>query len=216
MTGNRSIWSRNTNIEWYAQQHRLAVVMASVNNSCYVDMAHGEKYLTFMTEELPKIVTSFFPLSDKKEDTFIAGNSMGGYGALRIGLHCPEKYSYMISLSGAIDLAGYIEDENSAVRSITNMEDVFGELSKVPKSENDNIYMIEKLIKEGVEIPKIYFCCGTEDFLYEQNTGFKAKLDKIGVPYTYREGPGAHDWEYWDREIKEILNWLPLKNDLID
>ena len=98
-------WSLRTGIERYAQDKGIAVVMPSGENSSYINMAHGEKYLDFIGKELPEFMTKMFPLSKKKEDTYIAGLSMGGYGAYRVGLEFPETFGYIASLSGALDMS---------------------------------------------------------------------------------------------------------------
>ena len=185
------------------------VVSASVTNSCYVDMVHGGKFFTYMTQELPAFIESTFPVSIRREDTFIAGMSMGGYGAFRLGLAQPERYSCIVSLSGAIDLV--LQTRKTSVQ----MEDVFGD-QPMDHTDNDNLWKLEQLIKQGVSIPKIYQCCGTGDFLYESNQNVRRKLEQLGVDFTYDEGPGIHNWDYWDPQIRKILEWLPLKGTLVD
>lgn len=207
--GDCTVWTRNTGIERYAQKYKLMVVSASVTNSCYVDMVHGGKFFTYMTQELPAFIESTFPVSTRREDTFIAGMSMGGYGAFRLGLAQPERYSCIVSLSGAIDLVLQIR------KTSVQMEDVFGD-QPMDHTDNDNLWKLEQLIKQGVSIPKIYQCCGTEDFLYESNQNVRRKLEQLGVDFTYDEGPGIHNWDYWDPQIRKILEWLPLKGTLVD
>ena len=104
--GDNSSWVRFSNIERYAQAHNIVAVMASVENSLYQDMVHGNKYFTFISEELPSFITTLFPVSKKREDTYICGFSMGGYGAWFIGLSCPEKYGKIAGMSAAMDVAG--------------------------------------------------------------------------------------------------------------
>lgn len=209
--GDCTVWTRNTGIERYAQKYKIVVVSASVTNSCYMDMAHGGKFFTYMTQELPRFIESVFSVSTRREDTFIAGMSMGGYGAFRLGLAQPERYSCIVSLSGAIDITSGLESRKTSIQ----MEDVFGTLSQVG-TDNDNLWKLEQLLKQGVQVPKIYQCCGTEDFLYESNQVARRKLEQLGVDFTYDEGPGIHNWDYWDPQIRKILDWLPLKGTLVD
>lgn len=103
--GDCSSWVRFSNIERYAQSHQIVAVMASVENSFYQNMYHGNPYFTYITEELPAFVTALFPVSEKREDTFVAGFSMGGYGAWYVGLSCPERYSKIAGMSAAMDIA---------------------------------------------------------------------------------------------------------------
>ncbi len=213
--GDCTVWTRNSGIERYAQEHKLMVVSASVTNSCYVDMAHGGKFLTYMTQELPAFIQAVFPASTKREDNFIAGMSMGGYGAFRVGLHDPERFSCIVSLSGMIDVVSQLKSPASGAPSAINFEDIFGP-GPVEGTGNDNLWRVEQLQKQGVLLPRFYQCCGTEDFLYPQNQQVRAKLEALGVDLTYDEGPGIHNWDYWDPQIRKVLDWLPLKNTLVD
>lgn len=213
--GDCTVWSRNTGIERYAQKYKLAVVSASVTNSCYLDMAHGSKFLTYMTKELPAFINAMFPVSTKPEDTFIAGLSMGGYGAYRIALETPERFSCAVSLSGGLDMAGMADRLPEGAPSAINMKNVFGD-SKVAGSDNDLLALLKKRLDQGRPIPKLYQCCGTEDFLYQVNLNFRDRLREQKVDLTYDESPGIHNWDYWDPQIRKVLEWLPLAGTLVD
>jgi putative tributyrin esterase len=104
LSDDHTMWVRQTSIERYAAQYGLAVIMPAVQRSFYQDMAYGLKYWTFISEELPQLARSFFPLSAKREDNFVAGLSMGGFGAFKLALNYPEKFAAAASLSGAIDV----------------------------------------------------------------------------------------------------------------
>ena len=92
LSDDDSIWLRRTSIERYAADYGIAVVMPRVERSFYQDMAHGEKYWTYLSQELPAIVAQLFRVSIRREDTFVAGLSMGGYGAMRLALAQPERH----------------------------------------------------------------------------------------------------------------------------
>ena len=213
--GDCTVWTRNTGIERYAQEYKLAVVSASVTNSCYLDMAHGGRFLTYMTKELPAFINAMFPVSTKREDTFIAGMSMGGYGAFRVGLADPQRFSCIVSLSGALDITERIAGKTKGAPNSVRLEDVFGD-RQVAGTDDDNLWRIEQLMKQGARLPKFYQCCGTEDFLYEQNLRVRDKLRELRVDLTYDEGPGIHNWDYWDPQIRKVLKWLPLKGTLVE
>ncbi len=209
MSDDHTIWIRRTSVERYATQYGIAIVMPNVHRSYYSDMACGLKYWQFVSEELPAIVKSFFHVSDKREDTFVAGLSMGGFGALKLGLNKPEKFAACASLSGAIcprHLAGVMPDRQAEFKNI------FGDISNIEGSINDLYHVSEKLAEHKQDAPEIFMTCGTSDFLYDENLRFKAHLEKIGLEFVYREGPGTHEWGYWDKEIQEVIRWLPLKN----
>lgn len=212
--GDCTVWTRNSGIERFAQKYKLAVVSASVTNSCYVDMAHGPKFLTYMTKELPDFINAMFPVSTRREDTFIAGMSMGGYGSYRVALETPQRFSCAASLSGVLDIVSMCSGKINGAPSVINVTDVFGE-SAIEGTDNDLFALIEKRQKEGAKLPRFYQCCGTEDFLYSMNVSARERIKELNVDLTYDESPGIHDWNYWDEQIKKVLQWLPLKGTLV-
>lgn len=212
--GDYSDWVRFTSIEKYAQENKVAVVMASVGNSFYMDMSHGGKYFTYISQEVPKFVRSMFPLSDKREDNFVAGLSMGGYGAFKLALAKPEMFACAASLSGALDAISTMEMPPVAGNSI-NFNDICDDINKIKGIESDLLYTCEKLKTENVDVPKLFQACGTEDFIYGMNVNVRDKIREIGLDLTYEEGPGGHTWDFWDEYIKKVLVWLPLKKSLV-
>lgn len=207
MSDDHTIWARRTSIERYVADMGLAVVMPAVARSYYTDMHFGLKYWTFVSEELPMLVESFFPISGKREDTFAAGLSMGGYGAFKLALARPDKFSAAASLSGAMDpqeLANHMPERSPEHLSIFGDKSIYG-------TSNDLYHLSRELAKSDAAKPKLFQCCGTEDFLYQDNLKFKAHLNTMPFDLTYEEGPGSHDWGYWDTNIQRILRWLPLK-----
>lgn len=212
--GDYSDWMRLTGIERYAQEKKVAIIMPSGANSFYQNMAHGERYLDYMSKELPKFVTTMFPLSDKREDTFVAGLSMGGYGAFKLALTNPERFSCAASLSGALDieavLRGPISEHNTF--SVNNILDLS---TKISESDSDLFTLAKKRRDEEVDLPRFFQSIGTEDFLYNINTAAKKKFELLGLDLTFEEHPGIHDWDYWDTHIQRVLDWLPLKNELV-
>jgi S-formylglutathione hydrolase FrmB len=208
LSDDHTIWQRRTSLERYVAPLGLAVVMPAAGRSFYTDMARGYRYWTFLSEELPAIARSFFPLSDAREDNFAAGLSMGGYGAFKLALRCPGKFAAAASLSGGLDVASHCKAEGDWRRELEN---VFGDLSKVAGSENDLVYLARKVARSGGPKPRLYQCCGTEDFLYADNLTFRDHALRLGLDLTYEEGPGEHEWGYWDKMIQRVLAWLPLK-----
>ena len=210
LSDDHTIWTRRTSIERYAAGRALAVVMPSAGRSFYANMAQGGRYWTFIGKELPALARGFFPLSDAREDNFVAGLSMGGYGAFKLALCRPQCFAAAASLSGALDVAGFSEgwqEERNA-----EMAQIFGPLDKLPGSEHDLFHLAQKAVSDGARLPALFQCCGTEDPLYEGNIRFKRHAERLGIPVHYVEGPGAHEWGYWDRLIQEVLAWLPLRD----
>ena len=208
LTDDHTIWQRRTSIERYVAPMGLAVVMPAVHRSFYTDMARGYRYWTFVSEELPELARGFFHLSDAREDNFVAGLSMGGYGAFKMALRCPERFAAAASLSGAVDRFRNIAEMDEARR--IEWGNVFGDLEKVAGSENDLLHLAEVVARSDGPKPKLYQCCGTEDFLHEGNLNFRDHAMELGLDLTYEEGPGSHEWGFWDGMIQRVLEWLPV------
>ncbi|MFG3701314.1 alpha/beta hydrolase [Micromonospora sp. NPDC047620] len=208
LSDDDTIWLRRTSIERYVAPLGLAVVMPQVGRSFYSDEEHGNRYWTFLSEELPGLCHQFFRLSARREDTFVAGLSMGGYGALKWALRDPGWFAAAASLSGALDVAGRRHDPVHPIDAQV-WHTVFGERA-VTGSDDDILALLDKAAND---LPALYVACGTEDFLYEDNQTFVAAARERGVPLTVDFSPGAHDWAYWDAKIQDVLAWLPLRAD---
>lgn len=204
-------WSLRTGIERYAQEKGIAVVMPSGENSSYVNMAHGEAYMSYIGKELPEFMEKVFPISCRKEETYIAGLSMGGYGAYRIGLEFPETFGYIASLSGGLDMPVLQEsNEAHAKKMPANYKAaVFSDFRKMRGTRDDLPVLLKMQIESGVKIPRLYMNCGTEDFIYPANESFYQAANELGVEITYERFTGIHNWDFWDAHIKDVLNWLP-------
>lgn len=203
-----TIWLRRTSIERYVSELGLAVVMPQVHLSFYTNMVHGGQYATFLMEELPMIARSFFPLSHSREDNFVAGLSMGGYGALKWALTKPDQIAAAAGLSTANFSTMTFGDSLQRAPFLRN---VFGEESQ-EGTDNDLYYLIKQCEKADGPLPSIYQTCGTADFLYEQNVELKQAFERSALNFTYLEEPGTHEWGFWDKTIQDVLAWLPLKN----
>lgn len=212
--GNYTDWLNGTRIQMWAEAKNLAVIMPSGENRFYLDDPHsGELYGEFIGQELVEVTRKLFPLSTKREDTFIAGLSMGGYGAIRNGLKYAENFGCVAGLSAALVHYGWQDSDDSSPLFTfrrTYNEAIFGDHDKVLGSDKDPKALLEKLQTENRPVPKMYMCCGTEDSLISANRDLRDFLTAKGVDLTYAEGPGRHDWEFWDTYIKKILDWLPL------
>lgn len=209
MSDDSTVWQRRTSIERYVDDMGIAVVMPTTHLGWYTDMHHGLKYWTFISEELPEICQEFFPnMSTKREDNFVAGLSMGGYGAMKMGLRAADRFGASASLSGALDVRHLAEKGNPPYEFWYN---IFGPLDKVEGSDNDLFELARRLKFSGKPLPKLYMWCGTEDFLYKDNMNMKEHLTDLGYDLTYEEAPGDHQWKYWDHKIQDVLSWLPIR-----
>jgi len=206
---DHTAWQRWTSIERYVEGLNLAVVMPAANLSFYTDMVQGGKYMQFIAEEVPAVVRDLFPLSSGRKDNFVAGLSMGGYGAFKLALTYPERYAAAASLSGAVDIREVVKAHGDPTDEawLAQMRTVFGDLGKVPGSKHD-LFALARKVAKGTVKPRLYQCCGTEDFLYADNVRFRDTVRKLPLDLTYEEGPGEHVWSYWDRMIQRVLAWM--------
>ena len=206
---DHSIWMRRTSVERYAANHNLAVIMPAVNHSFYCNEAFGEKYWDYVSDELPRTMHRFLRLSDKPEDTYVAGLSMGGYGAMRLALTYPEHFAGAASFSGAVDLAGVFSqrDRSEEVRR------VFGDLKEIKGTEYDTFFLMEKNAKAAHK-PWLYVSCGTKDFLFDQHRAFVPALRKNGWEVLSHEEPDAvHEWAFWDTQIKAFIELIDAREE---
>lgn len=215
--GNYTDWVSGTNIQRWAEEKDLAVVMPSGDNMFYVDQKEGHNYYgEFIGHELVEITRKMFPLSHKREDTFIAGLSMGGYGAIRNGLKYHDTYGYIAGLSAAAVIDEIEDRTNDAPIFISRRdfaESIFGDLSKVAQSDMNPEWLVKQLAARGAALPKIYLACGVDDSLLPGNRRMRDYMRAAGLDVTYEEGPGAHEWDFWNRYIKKVIDWLPLDED---
>ena len=206
-------WVNGTRIQRYAEEHDLAVVMPSGDNAFYVDQPGANNYYgEFVGKELVELTRKMFPLSRKREDTFIGGLSMGGYGAMRNGLKYWENFGSIVALSGALlveDVAKRTNDDPFFLNRRDYAEACFGDLSKILDSDRNPKYLVRQLKKEGRPIPRIYMACGDADSLLPVNQDMAAFLKEQGADVTFEVGPGAHEWDFWDTYIRRAIEWLP-------
>ena len=211
--GNYTDWVSGTRLQAWAQDRDLAVVMPSGDNSFYVDNRKTSAlYGSFIAKDLVEFTRRSFPLSRKREDTFIGGLSMGGFGAIVNGLQHPETFGRVVGLSAALILDSARLNAAYTDNLMTNRgyyESVFGDLDKVLGGENDYTALAERVAGRA-DAPRFYLACGTEDGLIAPNRVFKDKLQSLGYDVTWVEGPGIHDWKFWDEYILKAMEWLPL------
>jgi S-formylglutathione hydrolase FrmB len=205
LTDDDTIWTRRTSIERYAAPLGIAVVMPQVHKSFYTDEASGLPFGTFLMQELPGIVQQFFRVSSRPEDTFVAGLSMGGYGALKWALQEPWRFGAAASLSGALMISNTMHADDPDFAAL--MTRVFG-TTPIPGTRHDLTHLID--LVDPATVPPLYVACGTEDFLFRANQHVAQIAEAKRLNLTTDFGPGDHEWGYWDAQIQKVLAWLPL------
>lgn len=183
----------NSNISTLVDKYNIAVILPYLGNSFYINNAHD-----FIVNELMPYSCKYFSLSSKRENTYISGISMGGYGAFYNGLRRPDLFSKIISISGALDIsfaATFVKNCGGAVPECLN------------KKDEKRKYELENYIKEGLE-QKYYLSCGKQDVLTFVNEKFVKLLSDRGIPCVYEEREGNHDWKFWSEELERAFEWL--------
>ena len=205
--GSDDIVLANTSLQKFAEDNGIAIVIPCGDNSFYVDNEKAHAYYgEYVGQELLDITRNIFPLSDKREDTFIAGFSMGGYGAIRNGLKYSQNFSKIGMISSALitdEICSYVDD-NNVLRSKDFYESVFGDLDKIRNSDKDPKHLIETC----ENIPEIYMACGIDDFLFDKNADFYKFLRSKDIDATFVGDEGEHTWEFCDKYIKEFIKTL--------
>ncbi|MBP5281545.1 MAG: acetylesterase [Lachnospiraceae bacterium] len=207
LLGNYTDWVSFTRIQRWAEEKNLAVVMPSGDNSFYFkSRTPWNDYETFIGQELVEVTRRMFPLSDKREDTFIAGLSMGGYGAVRNGIVFSDTFSCVVGLSSALHLFDNMEQEAHF--------GLFENIYEASKSNLNPEVAVEEMLAQKRQIPKFYLACGRQDGLMPSSERFRDFLQGKGIDVTWDEDPNAaHEWDFWDAQIKKVLDWLPLDGE---
>lgn len=205
LSDDHTAWRRYTAIERYAAARGLAVVMPAVGRSFYANEAHGHRYWDYVSDELPRVIARFFRVSQDPADTFVAGLSMGGYGALKLALTHPDRYAAAASLSGALDLALMAEG--------SDLDDVFGKVFDHHIGPGDDLFALLAALPDAAGVPPLYVSCGTEDWLLGHSQRFVAEATARGLTVTEDLRPGDHEWGLWDTVIRDVIDWLPLRDE---
>ena len=210
LSGDHKSWMAKTAIDRYATTRRLAVVMPNADRSWYTDTAGGLKYFTFLTEELPRVIHTYFRgLSKRPEDTYIGGLSMGGYGAAKAALTYPENYAGFFTLSGAFNIWA-----EKRLNIWDEWRSIFGFDLQSPQeligTKHDVLALARKLHEEGKPFPAYYMWCGESDgeSLLDSNRQMHGLLEEMGVEHVYEETEGNHSWKWWDLHVQDALNYL--------
>lgn len=176
---NHATWTGYSNVELYAEERQIAVVMLSAENKFYCDHGGEDNYFTFVSKELPEFIQNTFPVSSRKEDTYICGLSMGGYGSLIHGLSHPENFGAIGSLSGAVSVGKEDEVEVYPLLKQEHLPPLYIACGKEDFLYEKNVELVNYLKEHHIE--------HTADFVED---------------YT-------HEWRFWDLEVEKFMDWLP-------
>lgn len=204
LSDNASGWTRLTSIERYARDRGFAVIMPEVQRSFYTDMKYGLNYFQFLTHDLKNFAANMFNLPIDREHSYIAGLSMGGYGALKAALRCPEEYAACAGFSSAVGIQEYLDKKmlffpGEAVA-------IYGE-ELIVKPEDD-VYALAEVCANHPLRPRVFLSCGTNDLLFPHTVKMKEILERSGYDLRYWDYPEDHTWNFWDMSIQRALDFF--------
>lgn len=211
--GDETDWISGTRIARWAMDHDLAVIMPAGDNHFYIDQpGEGYEYGRFISQELVELTRLLFPLSHQKEETFIGGLSMGGWGALINALRHPETFGGVIALSPAILLENWFagDDRDADILFRHSFQQACTGLSSWKEAQKKGLDL-EKWIQDcgrHKTAPRIFLACGLDDPFLASAQWLKQQFEENGCDLTWNELPGGHDWDFWDMEILRALDWI--------
>lgn len=216
LDGHYTDWLTRTNVADYASQYRIIIVMPEGNNSWYTDSATVavDKYESYVLKEIVPDVQQRYRTIEARYGRAIAGLSMGGFGAFKLGLKSPGTFVFVGSVSGAFGVTRYGEKESGSSSNWNNILKIFGPAGSDTRKANDLFEIIRQLPAAQIaSLPYFYFDCGTEDSpnIFEANRDLSALMIEKKIPHEFRELPGNHSWGYWDSQIQEVLRIAALK-----
>lgn len=205
LSSDSDSYLRFTNVERYANEHNIAIILPDGDHSFYANMLYGHSYADHILE-VWRYVHQVFPLSADRSDNFIAGHSMGGFGVIKTSFEHPELFSKSCFMSSATNIERLLNYDWPDFK----MRGIIGDVETTKNSGLD----INKIVTDGIKavgisgLPELYMMCGTDDFIYPDNVKFKSFLESQNISFKYEEGPGDHDYAYWDNGILKAIKWM--------
>lgn len=202
----------NTNVMRLARERQMAVVMPAGENHFYVDDSHnGMKYGEFIGKELVEATRRMFPLSCEREDTFIAGMSMGGYGALMNGIKYYDTFGYIASMSTAVITKEALApgNPNPTPMCDPDYQQAVLDYDTLDTNEKNPYVLLKKYAEVKEQLPKMMITCGKSDPLFRNNERLSAYMTELGIAHEFIPEEGGHNFDFWRAAIVKILDWLP-------
>jgi len=207
------MWSLRSNVTVYAERHGVIVVMPDGSRAFYVNSAADEKakFEDYIVKDLVDYVDANYRTMPLRRSRAIAGLSMGGYGALFVGLKHYKRFAAIGAFSGALgvshDWPEGTTDAGRPLRRRPEIETLFGAPGSTTRRERDPFLLVEKV--PPADMPFLYIACGGQDFLLRENRAFVELLASKSIPYEYREvSPRVHSWDFWDDHVRVFLDLI--------
>ena len=191
LTDDGNAWVQRANLARHAASYPFLIVLPDGGTHCYLNWKAAGRlgranYEDLIIRDISNHVRRHFTVTDGP--WAIGGLSMGGYGAMHLGLRYPERFASIWAHSSKIEW----HDSELDFSLLAEPDAV------------DLLPFAERLVGRA-DRPVLCFDCGVDDELIEENRALHAQLDEIGLEHLYAEHPGAHDWDYWDVHVREAL-----------
>ncbi len=206
LTGAYSDWESRTHLAQYAQSLQLIIVMPDAGDSWYTNSVTvpEDKFEDYIANDLIWEIDQHYRTIASRHGRAIAGLSMGGYGALKLGLKYPGLFAFAASFSGALDVArnpGFAAVQRGSYQE--EIAKIFGPADSAVRKQNDVFALAQTA--DPSRLPFLYFDCGAEDPFANINREFAALLQQRKIAHEYRDLPGTHNWQYWDQQLPRML-----------
>ena len=220
VSGNDTSLLYGSLISRYAMENHIAVIMPEGDNRYYVNCEQtGERFGDAVGQELVNLTRDIFPLSRRREDTWIGGISMGGYGCMVNGLRFSETFGGIVSLGTGVRYK-HLDDESlqKDARVLTDRPGFFeaiynNNLDSVKDSEWNIEALARKKAEEKVAFPRIFMGAGSKDWRISEEKELAEYLEKLGAPVTFEEVEGGHDNQAWDQLMIKAFAWMKKRNE---
>jgi putative tributyrin esterase len=200
--GDENDWPARTKIADYVRSLPLIVVTPEGDDGWYTNSATDprNRYEDYIFTDIPHEIETKYRVLKTRDSRFLAGLSMGGYGAMKGALKYPQNYAAVGTFSSAFNTTR----GNDTERKTPGM--AFGPPHSPARHDNDLYFLMAKA--DTASLPYLFTSCGTEDPLLAANEEMQLFMQTLHVHYEYHAMPGIHDWAFWDKSVGMFLREL--------
>ena len=201
LSDDYSAWVRFSAIEQHVRDLPLIVVMPDGDRAFYTDATDGQAYESAIVKDLIGFIDRHFRTIKSAKGRVIGGLSMGGYGAMKLGLKYPDKFCSLSAHSGVYLHVQERLWEQEQGAWMVEARRIYG--TEKACRDNDPFALAEKLNPE--KAPAIWMDCGVDDGLLRDTRALHEHLSRLNLKHTYNEFPGSHSWPYWNEHVQQAL-----------
>jgi putative tributyrin esterase len=200
LSDDHTTWTRRSAIERYVLGYRMMVVMPNGGRGWFTNSVDGDPYEDDLITQVIGMVDKNFPVRAERSGRAIGGISMGGFGAVKLGLKYPDLFASVDSQSGVLGLLRDPAESKMMAREFTR---IFGDS---PTDGPEDPYRLATDLRPRKR-PALRIVCGAEDPFLEQNRAFHKHLDTLDFTHDYEEHFGTHTWRFWDHHVRAAIDF---------